>query len=116
MDSMTLCGSVLALPLIQCDLGKVLNPMCLGFFICKMDVIAAYNPKPHRVVTRIHRDYAWKALARCLVRGKLSINASCYSLCQAVSKKGQVSDCMSPWSSRGRKRLIKSRDLKDAEK
>lgn len=87
VDSMTLYGSVLALPLIKCDLGKVLNPMCLGFFICKMDIIAAYNPKPHRVETRIHWDYAWKTAARCLVRGKLSVNASSYSLCQAVSRK-----------------------------
>lgn len=108
MDSVTLHGSVLALPVTECDLSKLLNPMCLSFVSCKMDIMAAYNPEPLKVITRVHGNNAWKALIQCLVHGKLSINASCYSLCQIASKNRQVSGCMSPQSSRGRKMLIKS--------
>lgn len=60
MDSATLHGSVLALPVTECDLSKLLNPMCLSFFTCKMDMMAAYIPEPRKVITRIHGNNAWK--------------------------------------------------------
>lgn len=52
MDSATLQGSVLALPVTECDLSKLLNPMCLSFLHLQNGYNGSIQPEPHKVITR----------------------------------------------------------------